>query len=335
MKKILCYSRFLGTNAGGAEISFVQKILEDNKQNEYAFFNSYTKKHRFGDSVKEQKFSEITTLNNIKPFLIISMFPLLEYFMNRSYILNKIDFNSYDEIWVYGFWSPIFAKISDKKNVRFFVRSETDLGIFENYNYGLRFIIKLIHNILELPFKYVYLKDLKKLYLNSEIISNSKYTSKLVYEIFNRESIVEYPKITNDLLLLKQKGGYRGDKITFVGDSRQKGIHVFKCIAAYFRKETFRIFSRTVKKIYRRDNIIYMPWTDLPSDIYIDSKLIIVPSQWKEAFGRVAYEASFLNIDVIVSNIGGLPEAVKYNKDHIVNNFSDPEAWIKKIEEKL
>ena len=65
------------------------------------------------------------------------------------------------------------------------------------------------------------------------------------------------------------------------------------------------------------------------------SKLVIVPSQWKEAYGRVAKEAILLNIPVIVSDIGGLKEAVDYDKSKLVKNYKSIEEWIKKIQKLL
>ncbi len=45
-------------------------------------------------------------------------------------------------------------------------------------------------------------------------------------------------------------------------------------------------------------------------DLYNDHKIVIVPSDWDEPFGLVAIEALACGCKVIVSNRGGLPEAV-------------------------
>ncbi len=44
--------------------------------------------------------------------------------------------------------------------------------------------------------------------------------------------------------------------------------------------------------------------------VYRSAKLILMPSMWEEAWGRVATEAQFSGIPVIASNRGGLPESV-------------------------
>ena len=44
--------------------------------------------------------------------------------------------------------------------------------------------------------------------------------------------------------------------------------------------------------------------------VYRDTKVLLVPSQWLETWGRVATEAQFSGIPVLASRSGALPEAV-------------------------
>ena len=44
---------------------------------------------------------------------------------------------------------------------------------------------------------------------------------------------------------------------------------------------------------------------------------------WQEAFGRVVLEARVLDIPVIVTNRGGLPEAVHFDPNCIANGYKD------------
>ena len=46
--------------------------------------------------------------------------------------------------------------------------------------------------------------------------------------------------------------------------------------------------------------------------------MVLVPSLWKEAYGRVAKESILLNIPVLVSDIGGLKEAVNYDDSKLI-----------------
>ena len=70
-------------------------------------------------------------------------------------------------------------------------------------------------------------------------------------------------------------------------------------------------------------NVTHMGWSNNTAYPFSRAKVVIVPSIWNEAFGRVAVEAKFLDIPVLVSNKGGLPEAVNYESKFIVGSFED------------
>ena len=44
--------------------------------------------------------------------------------------------------------------------------------------------------------------------------------------------------------------------------------------------------------------------------IYRRAKIVLVPSKWEEAWGRVVTEAQYSGIPIVASNRGGLPESV-------------------------
>jgi len=60
----------------------------------------------------------------------------------------------------------------------------------------------------------------------------------------------------------------------------------------------------------RIGNIQVRPGTDDPAELYGDARVVLVPSTYPEAWGRVAGEAQASGIPVIASAVGGLPEAV-------------------------
>jgi glycosyltransferase involved in cell wall biosynthesis len=56
--------------------------------------------------------------------------------------------------------------------------------------------------------------------------------------------------------------------------------------------------------------------------------VVVVPSQWHEPFGRVAAEACVAGAAAIVSDVGGLPEAIRgYPHGGLVRDFTSPDAW--------
>ncbi len=60
--------------------------------------------------------------------------------------------------------------------------------------------------------------------------------------------------------------------------------------------------------------------------IYGKAKIVIAPSQWEEAFGRVGVEPQFSGIPVIASARGGLPEAVGTG-GILMDPEADADAW--------
>lgn len=69
-------------------------------------------------------------------------------------------------------------------------------------------------------------------------------------------------------------------------------------------------------------------------EVYRVTKLLLVPSQWVEAFGRVGPEALVARVPVIASRQGGLPESIG-EAGFYVDDYTSVEAWSKKIEEVL
>ena len=67
-------------------------------------------------------------------------------------------------------------------------------------------------------------------------------------------------------------------------------------------------------------------------EFYASVDLVLVPSQWHEPYGRVAAEAAIGGKDVLISGVGGLPEAVSVVSNYgVVSDFTQPSAWAAKI----
>ncbi len=64
-------------------------------------------------------------------------------------------------------------------------------------------------------------------------------------------------------------------------------------------------------------------------ELYKKVKILLIPSQWKEAFGRVAIEAMINGIPVIASNVAGLKDAV--GSGGILLEKEDINFWISEI----
>jgi glycosyltransferase involved in cell wall biosynthesis len=111
-----------------------------------------------------------------------------------------------------------------------------------------------------------------------------------------------------------------GTHVTFVCPFPGKGLNVALGLAARRRDIPFLFLESW--PVHRRDrvilharkartpNISYRRPTDDMRTVYRDTKLLLVPSRWPEAWGRVVSEAQLSGIPVLASLTGGLPEAV-------------------------
>ena len=70
------------------------------------------------------------------------------------------------------------------------------------------------------------------------------------------------------------------------------------------------------------------------NDIYKQTKVLLVPSFWEEAFGRVIVEAALERVPTIGSNGGGIPEAIGTNGGSVLD-YNNLDAWVKEIEKYL
>ena len=93
----------------------------------------------------------------------------------------------------------------------------------------------------------------------------------------------------------------------------------------------FQIVSRKVAREVKDSNVLWTPWGGELSELYGRANVIVVPSQWLEAYGRVAREAYLLGKKVLVSNCGGLPEAVNYDPSCLVEDYKNLKSWKRQL----
>lgn len=147
-------------------------------------------------------------------------------------------------------------------------------------------------------------------------ISNSHFTAKRFEDEFGIVSDVVPPIIECD----RYACNARGDFVTFINPIEKKGLNIAAELAECFPHIPF-LFVRSwdlsaeqedkLDQACRgRGNIsVVQPTSDM-REIYSKTKILIAPSQWAEAWGRVASEAQCSGIPVLGSRIGGLVEAI-------------------------
>ncbi|MBF0609465.1 MAG: glycosyltransferase [Magnetococcales bacterium] len=117
--------------------------------------------------------------------------------------------------------------------------------------------------------------------------------------------------------------------ITLINPIPEKGINTFLELSTHFRDFTFLAVEgwRPVKidGTYLSRNVKYYSRQYDLTPIYKQSHILLVPSHFEEGFGRVVTEAGLYGVPSIVSNRGGLIEAV--GNGGLVVNSHDIKEW--------
>lgn len=108
--------------------------------------------------------------------------------------------------------------------------------------------------------------------------------------------------------------------VTFINPVAQKGRNLALSIAHLCPEIPFNFVegwplsneqrNELVLDIAEVPNVILSPRTEDMKSVYANTRILLAPSQWEEAWGRVASEAHCSGIPVLGSNRGGLPEAI-------------------------
>jgi glycosyltransferase involved in cell wall biosynthesis len=132
--------------------------------------------------------------------------------------------------------------------------------------------------------------------------------------------------------------------ITFINPVKVKGVEkVLKC-AKHLPHRRFQLvetwpipseeYKKLIEQIHLLPNVALRKHTEDMKQIYENSSLLLMPSRWEEAFGRVIVEANINGIPVIASNVGGISEALG-NGGKLLTRNASIQTWIEAIEELL
>jgi len=147
-------------------------------------------------------------------------------------------------------------------------------------------------------------------------VSNSYFTAGKYRNAFGVDSKVIYPIISaTDYQTISTR-----EVITFINPVAVKGLDIALEIARRCQDLPFEFVEAWPLKAAQRTELtrklaglrnvtLRSPQREMKK-IYAKSKILLVPSLWEEAYGRVATEAQLSGIPVVASARGGLPEAV-------------------------
>lgn len=167
-------------------------------------------------------------------------------------------------------------------------------------------------------------------------IANSHFTARRYRELFGITAPVIYPLIRPE----RYRTETTRRSVTFINPHRCKGLDLAADLAARCPDIPFTFvrgwtLSPADEQSLRQrlaplSNVTLRKATDDMRHIYGDAGVVLMPSRWEEAFGRVAAEAQLSGIPVIGTRCGGLPEAIGPGGATIPPEAS-VEAWVQAL----
>lgn len=147
-------------------------------------------------------------------------------------------------------------------------------------------------------------------------IANSRFTAERYRQNFGIDAAVIPPTLDPSLYRTQVKGEY----VTFINPVEEKGLEKALAIAAlcpdipFLFCESWQLAPNDLDALRRSiapyRNIRLQRRVEDIREVYSKTRLLLAPSKWAEAWGRVASEAHVNGIPVIGSDRGGLPEAI-------------------------
>ncbi len=151
---------------------------------------------------------------------------------------------------------------------------------------------------------------------NIPCVANSHFTACKYRTHFGVNPGVIYPLILAD----KYRTKTTGENVTFVNPHPYKGLDIALGIARLCPEipftfvESWRLSDEQRQQLMQEQaalpNVTLLPPQNDMRSVYGKCRILLAPSVWEEAYGRVASEAQINGIPVVASLRGGLPEAV-------------------------
>lgn len=170
------------------------------------------------------------------------------------------------------------------------------------------------------------------------LLANSRFVASRIWEKTAKPAEVIEPQFNFD----PDRPASVGENITFINPVRQKGLELACAVARLLPHRQFRFVEGWKQVESQRKllegmlvdlpNVEFVPWRQDVETHYLGSRVLLVPSQWEEGFGRVAVEANAYGVPVLASDIGGLPEAVGQG-GWLIDPQADPGVWAAALED--
>jgi glycosyltransferase involved in cell wall biosynthesis len=161
------------------------------------------------------------------------------------------------------------------------------------------------------------------------LVVNSNYMRQRFEKAHKRDYLVIYPEFVHDEFLVRSDFRSGAQHISGVCGYAYKGANIFLDLANQFGQEKFllagHVDCRYLEDFRGQANITLIPFTPIKR-VLKQSKIVLVPSQWPEPFGRIAIEAMANGIPTLASRCGGLTEILGSSSPG-VTQFRNINAW--------
>jgi glycosyltransferase involved in cell wall biosynthesis len=154
------------------------------------------------------------------------------------------------------------------------------------------------------------------------IVAISRFLQTYLKDYGNLDSSLVYLPVFGSGPFPVKSDPSRGS-ITMINPCVEKGLDIFLGLAAEFSHlefvavPTWGADDDVIRRLQELPNVTIRPAVDNIDEIFRDTRILLVPSQWPETFGYVIPEAMLRGIPVIASDSGGIPEA-KLGVDYII-----------------
>jgi hypothetical protein len=208
-----------------------------------------------------------------------------------------------------------------------FLRDVAYWDQWPNNETGRRWWLKAGYRLVQRPLVAFFRAESQRALERADLlVANSGFMAERIRGRCGRNALVVFPRTPVAAAPLAA-----GEWVGMVGDGADKGGAILRALARRFPDVRFRVHSRAARLPDVPDNVIAAPWERDPERLYAGLRLMLVPSQVAEAYGRVAVEAQGHGVPALVSGIGGLPGNVP-GPDWVVADFRSPAAWIEAFE---